>query len=79
MVTGGGSGIGAATAASLAEAGASVIGRRPEPMQTIAREVGGVLVVAGVTEADAPRRVVDTAGPLRRGTAVDVGTLAFGQ
>lgn len=63
VVTGGGSGIGAATAASLVDAGASVIitGRRREPLEAVARRIGGVAVVADVTDPEGWRRVVDTA------------------
>jgi NAD(P)-dependent dehydrogenase (short-subunit alcohol dehydrogenase family) len=50
LVTGGGTGIGAATARRFAAAGAHVVvtGRRAEPLDWIAREVGG-LAIAGDT------------------------------
>ena len=50
LITGGGSGIGAATARMFAAEGAGVVvtGRRPEPLAAIADEVGGI-AVAGDT------------------------------
>jgi meso-butanediol dehydrogenase / (S,S)-butanediol dehydrogenase / diacetyl reductase len=50
LITGGGSGIGAATARLFAAQGASVVvtGRRPEPLTAIVDEVGGI-AVAGDT------------------------------
>ncbi|MGA0122197.1 MAG: SDR family NAD(P)-dependent oxidoreductase [Gaiellales bacterium] len=44
LITGGGSGIGAATARRLAGDGwlVGLIGRRPEPVQTVAAETGGI-------------------------------------
>ena len=50
LITGGGSGIGAATARRFAAEGAKVVvtGRRPEPLEEVAAEVGG-LAVAGDT------------------------------
>jgi NAD(P)-dependent dehydrogenase (short-subunit alcohol dehydrogenase family) len=49
IVTGGGSGIGAACATALAEAGwtVAVVGRRPEPLQRLEREVEGVAAFPG--------------------------------
>jgi NAD(P)-dependent dehydrogenase (short-subunit alcohol dehydrogenase family) len=58
LVTGGGTGIGAAAARALAKAGASVvlIGRRPEPLERLAAE----LSAEGATDASAfPADVVD--------------------
>jgi NAD(P)-dependent dehydrogenase (short-subunit alcohol dehydrogenase family) len=47
LITGGGSGIGAAIAARLSEMGAriTVVGRRPEPLQEVADGLDGVQVV----------------------------------
>jgi meso-butanediol dehydrogenase / (S,S)-butanediol dehydrogenase / diacetyl reductase len=65
LVTGGGSGIGAAVARRLAAEGAAVVvmGRRPEPLAEVARSLpGGRAVVGDVTsEADVARAVDATA------------------
>lgn len=63
VVTGGGTGIGAATARLLASRGARVVvtGRRPGPITDVADEVDGVAVVADVTSAADWGRVVDAA------------------
>src|SRR5262245_32370120 len=55
LITGGGSGIGAATARLLAAEGASVslIGRRREPLDAIAAEVGGTVIACDITDRDA--------------------------
>ena len=63
VVTGGGTGIGAATARVLAAGGAEVIvtGRRVEALEEVARSIGGVAVVADVTIEEDWNRVVGTA------------------
>jgi meso-butanediol dehydrogenase/(S,S)-butanediol dehydrogenase/diacetyl reductase len=63
IVTGGGTGIGAATARVLAATGVDVIvtGRRAEPLEEVAGNVGGVAVVADVTIEEDWNRVVATA------------------
>lgn len=68
IVSGGGTGIGAATARLFAREGAKVVvtGRRPEPIQAVADEVGG-RPVAG-----------DTADPVHVAEAVSVAREAFG-
>jgi meso-butanediol dehydrogenase / (S,S)-butanediol dehydrogenase / diacetyl reductase len=69
LIVGGGSGIGAAVARRFAAEGArvAVTGRRAEPLQAVAREVGGVAVPGDASvEADARR-------------AVDVVRVEFGQ
>jgi meso-butanediol dehydrogenase/(S,S)-butanediol dehydrogenase/diacetyl reductase len=60
VVTGGGTGIGAAVARQLANAGEQVVicGRRPEPLQAVADETGALAVVADVSAAAGAARVV---------------------
>ncbi|MFZ0015497.1 MAG: SDR family oxidoreductase [Acidimicrobiia bacterium] len=63
IVTGGGTGIGAATVRALADGGVDVIvtGRRSEPLEDVAGDVGGVAVVADVTSEQDWSRVVAAA------------------
>jgi short-subunit dehydrogenase len=63
LVTGGSSGIGAATARSLAAAGASVLisGRDPARLQAVARETGGVAIPADLAAATGPADLADAA------------------
>lgn len=70
IVTGGASGLGAATARRLAEAGARLllIDLQDDLGEAVADQVGGVYVHADVTDADQVRTAVDAArdlGPLR--------------
>lgn len=53
LITGGGTGIGAATAAELASAGArlSLLGRRLEPLQATAAKAGGSVIQCDVSDA----------------------------
>ena len=67
IVTGGGSGIGAATARLLAERGltVAVVGRQGARLDSVVAEIesagGAALAVAGdLADSDAPQRVVDT-------------------
>jgi NAD(P)-dependent dehydrogenase (short-subunit alcohol dehydrogenase family) len=55
LITGGGTGIGAAAARSFAAEGASVsvVGRRREPLEAVAAEVGGTSYSADLTDRDA--------------------------
>ena len=63
LITGGGSGIGAATARRLAAAGYGVCvsGRRREPLEVVAAETGGLAVVADTSDATSARAAVDAA------------------
>ena len=63
LVTGGGTGIGRATALSLAASGAAVVvtGRRREPLEEVAAEVGGLAVAGDMSVPEDARRVVDEA------------------
>ncbi|MEP6892311.1 MAG: SDR family oxidoreductase [Gaiellaceae bacterium] len=67
LVTGGGTGIGAAVARWLAEAGyaVAVTGRRREPLAAVAGDIDGLAIVADTTlEADAARAVAETVDAL---------------
>lgn len=68
LISGGGTGIGAATARLFAREGASVVvtGRRPGPIETVAKEVSG-LAVAG-----------DTSDPAHAAEAVAAAVSTFG-
>jgi short-subunit dehydrogenase len=66
LVTGAGGGIGTAIVTSFAAAGASVIlsGRRPGPLETLARDVGGRVVIADLARSDAVDDLAAASGPL---------------
>ncbi|UGS39074.1 SDR family NAD(P)-dependent oxidoreductase [Capillimicrobium parvum] len=66
LITGGGTGIGAAVARRMAADGFSVCvaGRRPEPLEALAAEVGGRAVVADVADPAGPAAAV--AGAVER-------------
>jgi meso-butanediol dehydrogenase/(S,S)-butanediol dehydrogenase/diacetyl reductase len=72
LVTGGGTGIGAATARRFAAEGAQVVvmGRRREPLERVAAEVGVVAVVGDATTAEDARAAV--AGAVERFGGLDV-------
>jgi NAD(P)-dependent dehydrogenase (short-subunit alcohol dehydrogenase family) len=83
IVTGGGTGIGAATARALAESGASVIvtGRRAEPLDDVADQIGGLSVIADVTSEDDWGRVIAVADEQFGGVDIlvaNAGIEAFG-
>jgi len=61
LVTGGGTGFGAATAELLAERGwkVAVCGRREKPLQAVAEATGGLPVRADLADPDAGAAVVD--------------------
>jgi meso-butanediol dehydrogenase / (S,S)-butanediol dehydrogenase / diacetyl reductase len=63
LVTGGGTGIGAATARRFADEGASVVitGRRPEPLEAVAEETGAAIVSGDVSDASHIAEAVSTA------------------
>ncbi|MEV7277864.1 SDR family oxidoreductase [Streptomyces sp. NPDC093111] len=63
LVTGGGTGIGAATARLLREAGHHVVvsGRRPEPLRLVAAESGALPVPSDITDPEGVRALVETA------------------
>lgn len=63
LITGGGTGLGAAIARRFTKAGASVVltGRRSEPIEAVAKEVGGIAVAGDVLDKDHLVQAVDTA------------------
>jgi NAD(P)-dependent dehydrogenase (short-subunit alcohol dehydrogenase family) len=63
LITGGGSGIGEATAGIFADAGAAVVvaGRRPEPLQRVADAIGGHALPCDVTDPVQVHRLFDEA------------------
>ena len=70
LITGGGTGIGAATARALAAEGAKVtlLGRRREPLETVAAQLGGLVIACDVTDREALENAFEDAraanGPL---------------
>jgi meso-butanediol dehydrogenase/(S,S)-butanediol dehydrogenase/diacetyl reductase len=66
LVTGGGTGIGAATVRRFAAEGARVVllGPEPEPLEATANEVGGVPVVGDAANAADAKRAVQAAAEL---------------
>ena len=70
IVTGGGTGIGAATARGLASEGANVVvvGPEQEPLEQVAQEIGGVAIVGDAAEAVDVRRAVTAAQEIGGGS-----------
>jgi NAD(P)-dependent dehydrogenase (short-subunit alcohol dehydrogenase family) len=70
LITGGGTGIGAATARMLAAEGAKVtlLGRRRQPLEAVAAEFGGTVIACDVTNRDSMEKAFEEAraanGPL---------------
>ncbi len=63
LITGGGTGIGAATAEQLAAAGArvTVLGRRLQPLEELAERIAGAATACDVTDRDALARAFEIA------------------
>lgn len=83
LVSGGGTGIGAATARRLAFEGAKVVvtGRRHEPLEAVAAEIGGRAVAGDTSDERHVRAAVEAAGESFGGVDVVVtsaGTGFFG-
>jgi NAD(P)-dependent dehydrogenase (short-subunit alcohol dehydrogenase family) len=80
LVTGGSSGIGAATAAAFARRGyaVAVTGRDKTALDRVAREAGGVPVHGDLREPGCPRRVVDAAATALGGLDVVVSNAGVG-
>ena len=59
IITGGGSGIGEATAKVFSEAGATVVvtGRQPEPLERVAEEIGGHAITCDVSDQAQVRKM----------------------
>jgi meso-butanediol dehydrogenase / (S,S)-butanediol dehydrogenase / diacetyl reductase len=93
LITGGGTGIGAACARRLAAEGmrVAVLGRRQEPLERVAAEIGGLAIAADVSRPEEMRSavalvlkrfgaldaLVANAGGLGAGAALDTGDEAW--
>jgi len=80
IVTGGGTGIGAATARRFAAEGAHVVvtGRRPAPIGAIADEIGGLAVAGDAVDAAHARAAVEAATRSFGGLDVVVANAGLG-
>jgi NAD(P)-dependent dehydrogenase (short-subunit alcohol dehydrogenase family) len=83
LVTGGGSGIGAAVARRLTAAGGQVVicGRRPAALRAVAAETGALGLVCDVGDADAVARLVDSVTSVfgrLDGLVINAGVMAPG-
>lgn len=83
VITGGGSGIGAATARRFAASGANVVvtGRRADMIEGVAREVGGLAVAGDISQEAHCQKVVDAAVAEYGGLDIlvaNAGTETFG-
>jgi meso-butanediol dehydrogenase/(S,S)-butanediol dehydrogenase/diacetyl reductase len=80
IVSGGGTGIGAATARRFGREGARVLvtGRRPELINKVAEEIGGVAVAGDATDPAHAAEVVATAAREFGGLDIDVANAGVG-
>ena len=80
LISGGGTGIGAATARLFAREGASVVvtGRRPEPIKAVAAEIGGASVRGDISDPAHAAEAVDTAVRTFGGLDVVVANAGIG-
>ena len=80
IVSGGGTGIGAATARRFAREGAKVVvtGRRPEPLEEVAAETGGLAVAGDTADDGHVRAAVATAVEAFGGLDVVVANAGLG-
>jgi meso-butanediol dehydrogenase/(S,S)-butanediol dehydrogenase/diacetyl reductase len=80
VITGGGTGIGAATARRFAEEGAKIVvtGRRLEPLEAVAKETGGLAVAGDVADEEHARDAVGEAVETFGGVDVLVANAGLG-
>ena len=80
IVSGGGTGIGAATARMFAREGAKVVvtGRRPEPLEQVAAETGGLAVAGDTADDGHVRAAVATAVDAFGGLDIVVANAGLG-
>lgn len=80
IVSGGGTGIGAATARRFAAEGAKVVvtGRRPEPIEAVAAEIGGRAIAGDTSEDGHVRAAVEEAREAFGGLDVVVTSAGLG-